>query len=1080
MDAISKMWMQSSEGQRALAERRRKEEAKLERMVKERINVDSSSLFANLDQASDKGAFFSTLQSLYDPQKNIFEEKRQYFLDFGINVKEDYFPSSETFGRIILAQIFDHYILNSDLSNPKTLDTIQHLYNNFPSLLSDAFSKQYKTMSDESGTYNKIVRSDWCRTHTDADRLKILYPIIWHNTYPPYTTFGSFTQHDRDDKGNIINVDFSSYNKWRDALPDDAKLKILNQILLYNRNLTEEQLGYINEEHKSLSGSYFDKKTRVKSLFNSLMTKGNFNNGEDILSKSAVKEIEDSDISRTLFDDFLSSQDIKTLAKAYTLLHHHRYNDIPFIEELRGKILENTDSEILNHLDHWNWNNEDVQKARANAYLYFYQKDKLNSEQMTDIRSLFAYGYYSPEIKNIFYQREDTLVNPKDLGRAIKNDVVDSTDIEKLNILSWDKESKHTALANLLCYKKILRAEDNIKNKYLQTTICLLNAVNIDEYIQSDSAPNIKDIALVACYCKGKISGFDKLIEQAVKEIRKDQYIGYEYEPLMAELASRGEKLFSANELISYRKRGIEVDITENPQLYDFNDKFLCEASYHHSDGSHTTFLNEMLWYGDKEGVVLALNNGATPFTKAGFFRDKFEAMPFNMFFNRELKQGNKEGLKDFMVYIASNLEEDKKKVLQDIWTSLGKVLKEKNEVKEIINECNQAFIDSIKKRKELAQKEKEEQKRKKHQEDLQNLQNNITKEIGDYLLIADNKDITKTVDDYIKQHKDEIPFVPQSEEIENINKAINEEKERKIAEQKRLEEQKAMERKENLSKLQSLIQKSLGDNFVSSADSIISEKMVEYMKENKDTLPLLPTTEELSVIHENLLIERDKQIETINEQDKIASQRIYEDVNHSIKIYTWDHKNELAPDEYIKERINNFCNDHDEDVALSRVEEKTTKEIILLLQKERYHEQEADKNFDKVADHVLEKFFNDPDNVHGASYFGVVGKERRSSGYATITEKIMKKLSLNIKDNHPLPEIGEYRKSKYRVKVEEYEKSTRVTNYNEEYTSSDNSYSTGNQDSLTENTATLEPTIENLANVFGANLIIKSKGKNK
>ncbi len=682
MDAISKMWMQSSEGQRALAERRRKEEAELERWIKERINVDSS-LFTNIDQSSDKESFFSTLQSLYNTQETISGEKRQYFLNFGINIKEDYFPPSKIFGKIILAQMFDHYILKSDLSNPKTLDTVQYLYDNFPSLLSDALSMQYESTSREGIKYDKIIISDWCRTHIDAERLKILYPIIWHNTYPPYTTSHSFTQHDRDDKGNIINVDFSSYNKWKDALPDDARLKIVIQILLYNKHLTEEQLGYINEEHKSLSGNYFDEKIRVKSLFNSLMTKGNFNNGADILSKDAVKEIEDSDISKTLFDDFLSSQDIKTIAEAYTLLHHHRYNDIPFIEELKCKILENTDSEILNHLDHWN--NKDVQKARANAYLYFYQKEKLNSEQMTELRSLFAYGYYSPEIKDIFYQRGDTLVNPKDLGRAIKKGVIDGADIEKLGVLSWDKESKHKALTSLLYNRDALKADGVIENRYLKTTICLLNAVHIDEYIQSDSAPNIKDIALVACYCKGKISGFDKLIEQAAKEIRKDQYIGYEYEPLMAELASRGEKLFSANKLISYRKRGIEVDIPENPKVYDFNEKFLCEASYHHSDGSHTTFLNEMLWYKDKEGVVLALNNGASPFTKAGFFRDKFDATPFNMFFNRELKNNNDTGLKDFMEFIASNINEDKKDVIKDIWTSLGGKLRSDPHVQKIM-----------------------------------------------------------------------------------------------------------------------------------------------------------------------------------------------------------------------------------------------------------------------------------------------------------------------------------------------------------------------------------------------------------
>jgi len=142
--------------------------------------------------------------------------------------------------------------------------------------------------------------------------------------------------------------------------------------------------------------------------------------------------------------------------------------------------------------------------------------------------------------------------------------------------------------------------------------------------------------------------------------------------------------------LISYRKRGIEVDYPKNPKVYEFNEKFLCEASYHHSDGSHTTFLNEMLWYKEKEGVVLALNNGASPFTKAGFFSDKFEAMPFNMFFNRELKNNNETGLKDFMKFIASNINEDKKGIIKDIWTSLGGKLRIDPRVQNIMNDTDQ------------------------------------------------------------------------------------------------------------------------------------------------------------------------------------------------------------------------------------------------------------------------------------------------------------------------------------------------------------------------------------------------------
>ena len=101
--------------------------------------------------------------------------------------------------------------------------------------------------------------------------------------------------------------------------------------------------------------------------------------------------------------------------------------------------------------------------------------------------------------------------------------------------------------------------------------------------------------------------------------------------------------------------------------------------------------------------------------------------MPFNMFFNRELKQGNKESLKDFMVYIASNLNEDNKKVLQDIWGSLGKVLREKNEVKEIIKESDPTFVNSEKKREKTVPKEVIIQREK----DIHKLTANIINNIG-------------------------------------------------------------------------------------------------------------------------------------------------------------------------------------------------------------------------------------------------------------------------------------------------------------------------------------------------------------
>ena len=178
-----------------------------------------------------------------------------------------------------------------------------------------------------------------------------------------------------------------------------------------------------------------------------------------------------------------------------------------------------------------------------------------------------------------------------------------------------------------------------------------------------------------------------------------------------SELYKLGIKANFTEDLISYEKRGFSVRFPKEPKLYDFNEKFLCEASYHHSDGSHTTFLNEMLWYGRKEDTVIALNNGASPFTKAGFFRDKFEAMPFNMFFNRELKQNNEAELKDFMVYIASNINEDKKNVINDIWTSLGGKLRMDTKVQNIMRETNHILHERFPSTLEIVKKKLANQK---------------------------------------------------------------------------------------------------------------------------------------------------------------------------------------------------------------------------------------------------------------------------------------------------------------------------------------------------------------------------------
>lgn len=271
-----------------------------------------------------------------------------------------------------------------------------------------------------------------------------------------------------------------------------------------------------------------------------------------------------------------------------------------------------------------------------------------------------------------------------------------------------DDEAQRYGLFNELVNKTYNGAQKNEKYTIHLDNLLKYNDIDIKkaEKYKHFEIGSMIDFCVDMCH-KDNSSTHKPYIQRLVQKAR-DEGNEYIVEHRASELQQIGVKVHYTQDLISYKKRGIEVDIPENPQSYDFNEKFLCERSYHHSDGSHTTFLNEMLWYGDKKGAVLALNNGASPFTKAGFFRDKFEAMPFNMFFNRELKRGDDdklkgfladsgihmklgvEYLKDFMEYIASNINEDKKGVIKDIWTSLGGKLRSDPRVQKIMNETDQ------------------------------------------------------------------------------------------------------------------------------------------------------------------------------------------------------------------------------------------------------------------------------------------------------------------------------------------------------------------------------------------------------
>ncbi|MBQ7659614.1 MAG: KH domain-containing protein [Alphaproteobacteria bacterium] len=360
--------------------------------------------------------------------------------------------------------------------------------------------------------------------------------------------------------------------------------------------------------------------------------------------------------------------------------------------------------------------------------------------------------------------------------------------------------------------------------------------------------------------------------------------------------------------------------------------------------------------------------------------------------------------------------------------------------------------------------KEKEEQRRKQHQEDFQKLQKDVVETVGDYVLIADEQDLQKAVVDYMDVNVHSLPFAPSVDELKDIYTALCSEKERKIAEQQRLEAERIEKHQQALIELQNDMKDSFGKEFVVLSNSDIAQKMVDYLKENKDNLPLRPNMDELEIIQKNLINERDEQIAEQKRQDQAATESIFEEADRLIRNYGWDNHYELPPDEVITKGIAEYLEYKSDNPTYARVAATAEKEIILLLQKERLSEQIADKKFNEITTQVIEKFFNsDESGGHGEYFFSSVGKARRSAAYDYITGKVMTKLGLSDNKNHPLSIIQEHRRYRYREKVIDFEE-----NYSGRV---DYGKYTSQEKEVDQPVEVKEATVENLAALWGANL---------
>ena len=893
MDAMSKLYWNSSAGRKSNLDTRDKLDITIKNlMLNNEVIIDFSKF--HLDEQDNKKDFFNKLfsfadSSLEDPSyfldfgadTNILEPNQKIWLDNYISpspslpyeIKSSYTNDIAIYtntnilkSRSIAMQVINHYFYEADLSDEKALDTLNCLNEFFPNTLR-------RLTSDEHSDNRRI----------SLDRLKQLNSIIIEDIVP-YTR------------------SFDNYQKWKDTLPKQTQLNEIDYYLRNDTSLHDDEVKILYADYKEVTGKELgvlsNGKSREINMIDIILSEShshsNYYSDDTIRSIMQypgtidyIKNITDTEKLAGLCRELLKFQHINP--EVYTQIYHQT-----------GTKLLDYSNELLN--------------ANFDALLYFYQKDMLTDQQIEALKDYKDKIMQDENLQNIFYSKGVSPFNAYDLASLITKGIFTAKDIEKNPVLKFNSdEEKAFAITRLSLYpktdeqKKIASyylnqfipydpnlwiknmANENflfveffhnnmdkfkfdpksenacitiMLNHYDNTDVNLCNQALLklmDKFSMKDYLANngdINNLGKFICSNKDQIKNFTQIIDE-IAQIKPQNITSL---PLAIELGRRGYRSLSPEPLISYtsKSKNIKVDDITNPEIYNFEKVFLLDFPYQHSSDSHTTFLNEMLWHGKKQETVIALNNGASPFTKAGFFRDKFTAMPFNMFFNRELKSNNAEELQSFMGYIASNLDEGKGTVLRDIWTSLGQKMRSDERVSKIIAATDKIYksrdFNKERQEKELAKQEQERQTalqkareeqearerketeaRIRHERDISHLTSNILSHLGDISNIAD-KDIAIKIADFLKTNKDNpqvVPTHPNAEEIEKIMLAAVGRKEEQIRQH---EEEKARERAEQEKHRQNILDEisdHISQQFDSTGRIINQDELQHFIDEN-------------------------------------------------------------------------------------------------------------------------------------------------------------------------------------------------------------------------------------------------------
>lgn len=891
MDAISQLYRNSAAGRAAANRQRNEVDGKyLNLMAQNEVTIDFTKF--KLDELEDKKTFFNNLFSLASSSL----EDPSYFLDFGIseNILEpnekiwldNYISPSGSLpfdipssysgfdaiytntnilkSRSLAMQVINHYFYDADLSDKKVLDTLKCLKEFFPTTLTE------------------LVRMEYSDTpQISLERLKQLNSVITGDRIPYIR-------------------DFSNYKKWKETLTEQARLEEIDYYLSNDALLKEGDVKSLYADYYGITGKNLtllsNGKSREINILDAIVSSSNrgFYPHSDDTARSIMQYPGVSDYIKNITD-------AESLALVYGVLAKHKDINpnicLQICEQAGPKLLDNPSK---------------LGDAQFDVSLYFYKKDMLTDKQVQKLKYNYAdIIMHNKDIQDVFYQKGDTPFNVSDLGSLIEKGIFTEKDMEKNPVLRFnsDKEKALTLiyLSNCLSSDEHKKIASHYLNQYLpyDPNLWIKNMAN-DSYIltrffhdnmdkfkfdtQSENAclamvlkfnqeePNawcdgvlfklidklnfkeylnnngdINALGAFICPNKNKIKNYNHIIDEIVKIKPKE----VTSTALAYELGRRGFRYLSPQNFISYstKYKSISVGNIPHPEAYDFEATFLLTLPYQHSSDSHTTFLNEMLWHEKPQETVMALNNGASPFTKAGFFRDKFTAMPFNMFFNRKLKNNETDELQSFMGYIAANLDEGKEKVLQDIWTSLGQKMRSDEKVRKIIAATDKIYKsrDFSKERleKELAkqeqerqarlQKEREEQEareqqekeaRIRHERDISHLTSNVLSSLGDMSDVAD-KDIATKIAEFLKTNKGNqqvVPALPNAEELANIMSSAVERKAEQIREREEEQARKNAEQEQHRQNILQNISQYMFNKFDTTGKLINQDELKQFM----------------------------------------------------------------------------------------------------------------------------------------------------------------------------------------------------------------------------------------------------------